>query len=171
MSPAPSPSGPRFAAALLPHRPPGARLARSAQSAAAEALLRQVRESSGIGLGASSKAHARSMAAAAVAAAGRVGVDVEFLAPGRAIGEIARFLLGEAVRDEAAAYRAFTFREAYFKAFQSLPDRALMRAVAATDASLMRLAPGIGVLHMAPAPDFVLTLVWTMDGAPVRISA
>jgi len=160
---------PHYAVELRAGVAPEQRLAREVQSTAANDLLRRLRAESGVAGGAASKAHARAISAAAVIGAGRVGIDVEYLAPGRPIGAIARFLLGASVRDDAAAYRAFTFHEAYFKAFGAAPERELARDVAESLEPLAWPRAGLGVLHAAPSESFVLTLVWSGESAPERL--
>lgn len=145
-----------------------ARAPRAVQSAGAEAVLAALRAQNGGNEGVSSKAHARGLVAAAFSRGDRVGIDVEYRAPGRPILAIAQFLMGSPARDEDAAYRAFTFREAYFKAWGDWPSRDLLRVVADADAPLYRAAPGLNVLHEPVAPDFLLTLVWEGDRAAVR---
>ena len=156
-----------YALKLLDPAAPGRRLPRAEQSAAAQAVLNLLAPE---GAAAASKSHARAMAAAGVAPAGRIGVDVEYCASGRPIGAIAHYLLGRPVADDAAAYRAFTFHEAYFKAFGAAPDADLAHAAAHAPAPLWRPRADLGVLHAAPAPDFVLTLVWTCAGEPAQVS-
>jgi phosphopantetheinyl transferase len=132
---------------------------RAQQSAAAEALLAQLRRNSGIAAGPSSKSHSRDCVAAALAEGGRIGVDVEFRAPGRPIEAIASYLMGAPAVGEAASYRVATFREAYFKAFGDWPSRALLREAAA-GAPRYRVAGEVNVLHQDVDGDFLLTLVW-----------
>jgi hypothetical protein len=134
----------------------GGRPARARQSAAAAALLAELQGAAG-SVGASSKAHTRHWVAAATIANGRVGIDLEYVTPQRPIIEIAAWLMGARPSDRAAAWRAFTFYEAYFKAFGETPAPALMRSVAQGETLL---PGGARVLHAAPAADFVLTLVW-----------
>jgi hypothetical protein len=148
--------------------PPGARVARGAQSAAAEALLKALRARAGDANGPVSKAHARTLAAAALAPGGRVGIDVEYRQPGRDIVSIATWLAGPRVMDEATAYRLFTFREAHFKAFGVAPDRALMLDVANARAEALRVGE-MDIRFEAIGGAFMLALVWTCGGAPVRI--
>jgi hypothetical protein len=170
VSQARSPFGPRYAIVQAAGAAADARLPRAAQSASADEVLRQLRYRSGISAGPSAKSHSRAMAAAAVAPNGHIGIDVEYRSPGRPIRAIVRLLAGEGAGDEKTAYRVFTFVEAYFKAFARLPDRPLTHAVACATEPLIRPRGDMGVLHIAPAQAFVLTLVWTGGGAPERIS-
>ena len=156
---------------LAPGRPPGARVARGRQSATAASLERDLRAQSGLLEGPASRAHSRAMAAVAVAETGAVGIDVEYRARGRDIISIARFLMGERPGDEDAAYRVWTVWEAYFKAFGAEPPGEIMRAAARAGEGAPYLAgAGLHVLHETPAPDFVLTLLWSADASPVRLS-
>lgn len=144
----------------------GARVARAQQSAAAESLLQELR-AVGQRPGASSKAHSRTLVAAAVAPNGPVGIDVEYHAPGRRIREVARWLMGADVGDEGAAYRVFTFYEAYFKAMGVFPSAETMRSVAGAENDLCVLE-GLNVLACVVERDFTLTLVWGGSGAAMR---
>jgi hypothetical protein len=153
------PGGPCYDVGFVGGEQRGARVARSLQSATAEALLQELRAQTGIA-GPSSKAHSRALAAAAVARA-RVGIDVEYRAPERRIEEIASYLMGTSPHDASAAYRVFTFREAYFKAFGDWPDKHLMRE-AANAAEPGEWACGlVRVRHESIGEDFNLTLVWS----------
>lgn len=153
------PSGPQWDVRFLPAAPRGARAARPLQSATAAALLAQIRAETGIASGPSSKAHSRALAAAAVAPGGSVGIDVEHFTPGRPIQAIARYLMGAPAHNDEAAYRAFTFREAYFKALGAWPARGLVQAAAAS-AELCYQTGEVNVLHERIGDDFLLTLVW-----------
>lgn len=138
-----------------------ARLPRAVQSEAAEALSQEV---SGGHAGNRSKAHARGWVAAASASEGRVGIDLEFHAPGRDIRAIVRWLMDADAPDDASAYRVFTFREAYFKAMGALPAQALLRAAAAGESRF----GAARALFETPAPDFTLALVWDGNAVPVQ---
>lgn len=136
------------------------RVLRRRQSEAAAALLDGLRIRADFIGGASSKSHSRGMVAAAVAPAGQVGIDVEFKAPARNIAAGARWLLGDdSAADEGAAYRAWTFWEAHFKAFGAWPPRELVREAALSDAHISQLGEGVFVLH-EQIEGFALTLVW-----------
>ena len=165
---APAPPGVHYAVRLLADTPPGRRIARARQSAVAADLLAELRRCTHLAAGPASKAHSRALAAAAVAAGRRVGVDVEYLAPERNIRAVAQYLMDAPVSDAAAAYRVFTFREAYFKAVGHMPGRSLLRLVADAGAPRFDIPGGLAVLHELVAEVFVLTLVWEGAGAPVR---
>ncbi len=104
--------------------PVAARHARSAQRTVAADMR------ANLGAGWQLTSHSHSRGTVAVAAGNpplmRLGVDVEYIDPKRPWGEIAAVYLpdhaqaGEA--DPAALCRAWTFGEAWFKAFGSLPD-------------------------------------------------
>lgn len=160
-----------YAVRFIAKFPPHSRLPRPAQSEAANRLLADLRREGGQPDGASSKAHARTAIAVAVTPTGRIGIDIEYRAPDRPIRDIARLLMNETPADDAAAYRVFTFHEAWFKAFGEMAGAERLRAVAGLDARLHRMADGVNVLHEAINADFVLTLVW--DGAvdAVRLAA
>lgn len=164
---APEPEGPHYAVRLSRDADAGRRMPRLAQSKAASALLGELRRASAGAAAWSSKAHSRALVAAAVSDAGPIGVDVEYEAPSRDIGAIARFL-GAPAPDAAAAYRLFTFREAYFKALGQMPARALLRMAAEACQPTYSTPDGLSVLHERPAQGFFLTLVWAGGGVPVR---
>lgn len=165
---APAPPGVHYAVRLLADTPPGRRIPRARQSAVAADLLKDLRRRTQLAAEPASKAHSRALAAAAVAAEGRVGVDVEYLAPERDICAVARYLMDAPAPDAAAAYRVFTFREAYFKAVGHMPGRPLLRLVADAGAPRFETPDGLAVLHEPVAEVFVLTLVWEGGGAAVR---
>ncbi len=156
---APLPNGLQYELRLVPGAARGERVPRSLQSAAAADLLAELRLTTGVAEGPSSKSHSRDLVAVALAEAGRVGVDAEYRAAGRPIEKIAHHLMDAAPSDARAAYRAFTFWEAYFKAFGHFPEKALLRAVAGSAAPTQEL-DGLLVLHRNVETDFSLTLVW-----------
>jgi hypothetical protein len=160
-------SGVLYGARLLQTADAVARTPRALQSAGAQALLDDLSGQTD-GTGQSSKAHARGMMAAALTPQGRVGIDLEYRAPGRPILAIAHFLMGTPAPHEESAYRVFTFREAYFKAWGEWPERALLREVAASDALSYRLGADVNVLHEAIHQAFLLTLVWDGDRPAAR---
>lgn len=153
----------RHALRFIPGAARGARRAYAIQSAAASDLLRELSGQPGFGAASSSKAHSRSLVCAAVAARGVVGVDVEYRAPGRPMDAIAAYLMGAPAQDEAAAYRMFTFREAYFKAIGTWPDKPLLREVAAIREPTYSVTDALQVMHAAIDDDFYLTLVWRAE--------
>lgn len=116
----------------------------------------------------SSLSHSRSVVAAAIACQGRVGIDIEYMCPRRDIHAILGMFLGPVDNTvaPAALYKAWTFGEAYFKAFGELPDaESLARAVEHhADNGLYHVdrpdCPAIGIFHSEPLDNFALTLVW-----------
>lgn len=171
MNQAPPPPALAYAFAPIAEAAPGNRVSRAVQSAAAEALLRALPLRVG---STASKAHARGMAAAAAAAAGRVGIDLEYMDSGRDIAGIAAWLLGgedrAEISGELTAYRVFTFREAYFKCEGRWPSRALLHEVkAATGAAPWRTPDGLTAMHELVAERFMLTLVWSAPLLPQRV--
>ena len=156
---APQPNGLRYDVRLVAGAARGERVSRALQSAAAAGLLAELRQSTGVSGGPSSKSHSRDLVAVALAETGRVGIDVEYRAVGRPIEKIAHHLMDAAPSDALAAYRVFTFWEAYFKAFGHFPEKALLRAVAGSVAAAQEL-DGLCVLHHTIEGDFSLTLVW-----------
>lgn len=100
-----------------------------------------------------------------------IGIDIEWIAPERPIQAMARDLLGEEAREVTLHdfYRLWTFRESYFKAFQSMPSAAMTLEFLACSASLAihRLGLDVNVLeHRLAADAFQLCLVWS---GPARI--
>jgi len=156
---APLPNGLRYDVRLLPDAARGERVSRALQSAAAADLLAELRLRTGVGEGPSSKSHSRDLVAVALAETGRVGIDAEYRAAGRPIEKIAYHLMNAAPSNVLAAYRAFTFWEAYYKAFGHFPEKPLLRAVAGS-AAVTRELDGLFVLHRSVETDFSLTLVW-----------
>lgn len=124
--------------------------------------------------------HSRGVAAAAIARGARVGIDVEYMCLRRDTSAILDVFLGpqEKPVSLAAFYRAWTFGEAYFKAFGRLPgSEALWRVIdvhagdGASDGAY-RVDCGkngaAGVLHCVPFDDFALTIVWEMPDVAGR---
>lgn len=118
----------------------------------------------------SSLSHSRCVAAAAIAQHVRVGIDVEYMCPRRDTHGILEVFLGPIHKpvSPAAFYRAWTFGEAYFKAFGELPGaESLARVIEHhADEGLYRVArrenAPVGVLHSKPFDDFALTIVWEL---------
>lgn len=118
----------------------------------------------------SSVSHSRCIAAAAIAHHVLVGIDVEYMCPRRDMHAILEVFLGPMDKpvSPAAFYRAWTFGEAYFKAFGELPGaQSLGRVIEHhADAGLYRVdrseTTAVGVLHSKPFDDFALTIVWEM---------
>lgn len=166
---APPPNEVHYTVRLLADACPGARIVRTRQSVAAAGLLAELRAATTLAAGPSSKAHTRALMAVAVAAAGRIGIDAEYFHPRRDIRAVARWLMQADAADDTAAYRVFTFREAYFKAIGQMPAAALLRDVALQTTPRFELSPeGLSVLQEVVADDFALTLVWEGGGTPVR---
>lgn len=118
----------------------------------------------------SSLSHSRAVAAAAIARHGRVGIDVEYMCPRRDIQSIIEAFVGPMDKPvtPAAFYRAWTYGEAHFKAFGTLPDAESIERVMErhADEGVYRV-PGpesaaVGVMHSKPFEDFALTIVWEM---------
>jgi 4'-phosphopantetheinyl transferase len=130
------------------------------QSRAANALL------AGLAGAVTSKSHSRSLVAAAAgdAVSLKLGIDIEWKSQHRPFDAIMKSLVpGLTCRlDAAAFYRAWTFLEAYFKAFQELPDPADIEVVAASDVRNLPQPIGNGAwaLHHSVLEAFELCLVW-----------
>lgn len=160
-----------YAVRFMAKFPRDARVPRQIQSEAAAALLAEMRSGTGLSGSPSSKAHSRSGIAVAAAPEGRIGIDIECRLPDRPIRNIARLLMNETPADDDAAWRVFTFHEAYFKAFGDMAGPERLRAVAATAAPTYRTAEGLNVLHETIDGDFALTLVWDGPVQAVRLLA
>ncbi len=114
--------------------------------------------------------HSRGVVAAAIAHGARVGIDVEYMCPKRNTGAILEVFLGPMDKpvSRVAFYRAWTFGEAYFKAFGRLPGaESLARIVEHhVDDGLYRIErrenAAVGVLHSKPFQNFSLSIVWEM---------
>jgi hypothetical protein len=153
----------------------GARLRREVQSAAAEDLVSRI--GSGVTVTARSKSHSRTMIAVAVGDAPglRLGIDVEWKKPDRPFEAIAGLYLdvaGASIGADAF-YRAWTFGEAYFKAFQKDPGPSALRQILArSSADPVRLgADGPWVYQRPLGDDYQMTLVWqTRNNGSCRVS-
>jgi len=154
---APLPNGLRYDVRQVAGAALGERVPRPAQSAAAADLLADLRRSAGVAGGPSSKSHSRDRVAVALAECGRVGIDIEYRAPGRPIEKIAGYLMRADAPSYEAAYRVFTFYEAYFKAIGAFPEPDLLRVVAAAPVSEVGT---VRMLHHDVEDAFALTLVW-----------
>ncbi|MDO9337031.1 MAG: 4'-phosphopantetheinyl transferase superfamily protein [Caulobacter sp.] len=151
---------PRYAVRRLPGYRPGQRPPKALESAEARALQAELDPAASV----FSRSHGRGLIAAAVAAppVTRVGIDVEWIDPGRRLAAIAEHYLGaaEAVTPEQF-FRGWTFGEAWFKAFGRDPTADLIR-MAGGNLSEAPLAVGDAwLLQTLPEPGFVLSLVWT----------
>jgi phosphopantetheinyl transferase len=99
-----------------------------------------------------------------------VGIDVEYMCLKRDTSAILDVFLGpqEKPVSLAAFYRAWTFGEAYLKAFGRLPGAKRLARVLNhhADEGTYRIDCGknavAGVLHCVPFDDFTLTIVWEM---------
>ena len=141
------------------------RVARRLQSEAAAALLAQFPSAAR-----HSKSHSRAVVAIALGNVTRIGIDVEWIDPERPIAQLAAYLeWGEIDRD--AFYRGWTFREAYYKAFQANPSAALtVRAMAAPpDETTLVSTDGVHLFQCRVFDRFQLGLVWTSDGAKALV--
>ncbi len=154
---------------LLPGPAIHDRVARTTQSDAASALA-EVLRAAAPAPGINSKSHSRALVAAAVASAEvqALGIDVEWMAPGRPFAAIMRSFAPSlpAAIDGEAFYRAWTFLEAYYKAFQRWPDENDIKQVLNKGASEgpWQIATGTQLLQRQVAGSFQLTLVWKCSG-------
>jgi hypothetical protein len=121
-----------------------------------------------------SKSHSRAVVAAASADAevSVLGIDVEWIRPNRPFGAILRSFapsLATAV-DADAFYRAWTFLEAHFKAWQRWPGEAEIEEVLATPPAIApwQTRAGNQILQQRVAGDFQLTVLWRCPG-PCRV--
>ena len=157
-----------FATRAAPGAPLHARRARAEQSADANALLGGLREASGLANGPYSKSHSRAFSAAAVAGSGRAGIDIEWTGAVRDQAGMSRYLLDcDAGADDALGlFRAWTFYEAYFKAFGDYPDLTQRRAVffgpRVWDAAVAQA--GASALFQRLDGDFLLCALWDGGG-------
>jgi hypothetical protein len=160
----------------------GARVARAGQSIAVRRLMDDLTQAAGLAAAidlVGSQSHCRGLVAAVcgVGSKLRLGVDLEFDAPGRPIADIAALYLGETVAGltPGAFYRAWTVGEAWIKAFGARPGAALIHRVLANEVAdgLVYQLGEAEVLHDTPASGFRLSLVWNSargDAAPVRLA-
>jgi 4'-phosphopantetheinyl transferase len=152
-----------FTAAALAGWEHSHRVPHRVQSIAANALLAALSTDP---VQASSKSHSRAVVAAAVgnAPALRLGIDVEWMSPHRPFAAIMRsFAPGiSGTLDGDSFYRGWTFLEAYYKAFQQLPEPADIEAIVAAAANPEPQSVGNGawVLHQTVFAAFKLCLVW-----------
>ncbi len=118
----------------------------------------------------SSISHSRGIVAAAITDNARIGIDVEYMCPRRNTAAILDLFLGTMAEPVSLQgfYRAWTFGEAYFKAFGSLPGKEILAHVIeqhASDSTYQihhRENGVIGVLHSEVNGEFALTLVWEL---------
>ncbi len=117
-----------------------------------------------------SKSHSRAVitVACAGAAVDGLGIDVEWMAPGRPFAAILKSFtpsLSLAV-DREGFYRAWTFLEAHFKASQRLPEQEeILEVLAKTLADdPWQTSRGNYLVQHRVAEDFQLTLLWRSSG-------
>jgi hypothetical protein len=145
------------------------RISRSRQSEAATRLFARLC-GAGFSPAAQSRSHSRGVVAVAAGDAMglSLGVDIEWMAPGRPIEAIARNFLTSAPQGLKIAdfYCGWTFHEAYYKAFQRIPNETLVRETVArtTDGLAFQLADGTQVMQQCVAEIFRLCLVWRYAG-------
>ena len=162
-----------YATATIPSADIHARLPRPLQSEAAVELAARLSGLAGLPTRIS-KSHSRAVVAAASADAAVValGIDVEWMQPDRPFDAILRSFvpsLATAVDDDAF-YRAWTFLEAHFKAWQHWPGEEEVEEVLATPPSgaTWQTRAGNQILQQRVAGDFLLTVVWQCPG-PCRV--
>ncbi len=118
-----------------------------------------------------SKSHSRALVAVAWAMppVTALGVDIEWMEPDRRFSAILSAFLPAAPDgvDRDTFYRAWTFLEAHFKAYQRWPDEAEIRQVLAAPAGddVWQTAAGNQLLQRRICDDFQLTVLWRSDGA------
>jgi hypothetical protein len=148
----------------------GTRLQRSVQSSAAEELMSRL--TSKMAITARSKSHSRTMIAVAAGDAPdlRLGIDIEWKKPDRPFDAIAGLFVDVAGRTIGidAFYRAWTFGEAYFKAFQRQAGAAELDQILdlpADSAGPIALgADGIWTWQRPLGDAFQMSLVWRTAG-------
>jgi phosphopantetheinyl transferase len=151
------------------------RVPRCRQSAAAADLLERL-VGTEFAPTARSISHSRATVAVAVGDAPGLllGIDIEWMAPNRPFGAIARTFLASASQqmDCADFYRGWTFFEAYYKAFQCFPDAGLVEDIIsqAADVDAYRLADATYVTQHRVADTFQLCLVWHSAASSVHVA-
>lgn len=157
-----------YAVRVIPSGDVTRRVARRAQSQAASDLLSALTAQMPLAR-AHSKSHSRAVVAVAAGGMERLGIDVEWANPERAIAPILSHLEWESpgAVDTDAFYRGWTFAEAYFKAFQERPARQLVAAAMQRGDGTIRLADGLHLFRTRVLGDFQLSLVWRGAEAPV----
>ena len=102
-----------------------------------------------------------------------LGIDIEWITPGRQIAAIAGDFLGDAGKTIGVAdfYRGWTFYEAFFKAFQRPPlAQRVLELIACPDMpSVHCLSDGTKVLQHCVGETFRLSLVWSGDNDSVPL--
>ena len=141
------------------------RVPRHQQSIAASRLLKRL-EGADFVPTARSKSHSRGVVAAA---AGNtqgllLGIDIEWMAPDRPFGAIARTVFASAPQRISIAdfYLGWTYFEAHYKAFQCFPSEASVHDVVAhtRDGIVLHLDDGTRVMQRCVADAFQLCVVW-----------
>jgi len=161
-----------YATRLIAAAPLDTRLPRAAQSQAARALLDRITAGTHMAF---SKSHSRTAVAVAAShnAGVSVGIDIEWMAPERPFTTVALGYLGTAAAGVAVSdfYRAWTFYEAFFKAFQRPPAPAAIEETLSSSArSVCQLRDGTRVIQHCVADGFQLSLVWSGgDCVPVYL--
>jgi hypothetical protein len=158
-----------YAIATIPSADIHARLPRKLQSEAAAKLAARLSGLAGLP-GRISKSHSRAVVAVASADAevSGLGIDVEWMRPDRPFDAILRSFaptLAGAV-DADAFYRAWTYLEAHFKAWQRWPGEAEIEEVLVTPPSVApwQTRAGNQILQQRVAGDFQLTVLWQCRG-------
>ncbi|GAA0572688.1 4'-phosphopantetheinyl transferase superfamily protein [Rhizomicrobium electricum] len=145
-----------------------ARQAHRVQSPYASALATRLSAAAG-SAGMVSKSHSRAMVAAACAVppVTALGIDIEWMAPDRPFDAIlANFLPSFATPVACNGfYRAWTFLEAHFKAYQCWPREKELRQVLAGPArdDSWQTVEGNYLLQHQVGGDFQLTVLWRSD--------
>jgi len=153
-----------YAAQIIAAGPPVKRLPRAMQSQAARDLLARIAARAEA---VSSRSHSRTaIAVAATETPGvSIGIDIEWMAPERPVAAIAGSYLGAAASGLSIPefYRAWTFYEAFFKAFQHAPSPALILEALSSSGehTVCRLRDGISAIQHRVADGFQLSLVWS----------
>jgi hypothetical protein len=114
-----------------------------------------------------SKSHSRALVAVACAVppVAALGIDIEWMAPDRRFAGILSHFMSDApaAPDRDCFYRAWTFFEAHFKAYQCWPDDAEIREVLRTRDEDWQTARGNRLIQRRICDDFQLTVLWRCD--------
>lgn len=154
-----------YATSLLPAPTIHDRVARTIQSEAAESLLATLNVPP-FTTSRSSKSHSRALVAAAIANTDVIalGIDVEWISPKRPFMAILRTFAPtlSGVVEQDGFYRAWTFLEAHYKAFQRWPQeddiKQVLRRMPSDEP--WQTSSGTQLLQHRVADLFELTLVW-----------
>ena len=147
------------------------RIPRRLQSQAAAALLSAL-QTRAPSPALHSKSHSRAVVAVALGQAQALGIDIEWIDTTRPLGRIASYLEWGDI-DRAAFYRGWTFREAYYKAFQRNPSKDLAaRAMEERpDGTIIEFEDGVRLFQRRVLGSFQLGLVWKSAGSEVVVPA